>query len=137
MLNIILTLYLRVIYMKGVPLQLVQNSPARLQNSTRTRQSITPVLASLHWLQIKYRTDSGIILYVSSTFLNSSALSLTPDLLDPLRICFHCRLLLLAVPWSRLAPKLWNSLPLSIKCALSIFTFKLKTHLFSMAFKCF
>ena len=37
-----------------------------------------------------------------------------------------------------LAPKLWNDLPLEIRKAKSVDTFKkiLKTHLFSMAFHC-
>ncbi len=36
-------------------LQLVQNAAARLLTGTRTFVSITPVLASLHWLPVKFR----------------------------------------------------------------------------------
>ena len=38
-------------------LQLVQNSAARLLTGTKKRDHITPVLASLHWLPVKFRID--------------------------------------------------------------------------------
>ena len=43
-------------------LQLVQNSAARLL--TCTKKHITPVLASLHWLPIRYRIDFKLLLTV-------------------------------------------------------------------------
>lgn len=45
-------------------LQLVQNAAARLLTGTRKREHITPVLASLHWLPVKFRIDFKILLYV-------------------------------------------------------------------------
>uniref|UniRef100_A0A8C5DKA4 Reverse transcriptase domain-containing protein n=1 Tax=Gouania willdenowi TaxID=441366 RepID=A0A8C5DKA4_GOUWI len=43
-------------------LQLVQNAAARVLTKTRRRDHITPVLASLHWLPIKYRIEFKILL---------------------------------------------------------------------------
>ena len=43
-------------------LQLVQNAAARVLTRTRRRDHITPVLASLHWLPIKYRIEFKILL---------------------------------------------------------------------------
>ena len=37
------------------PLQRVQNAAARLITGTGTREHITPVLQSLHWLPVKFR----------------------------------------------------------------------------------
>lgn len=45
-------------------LQLVQNSAARLLTGTRSRDYITPILASLHWLPVKYRIEFKILLFV-------------------------------------------------------------------------
>ena len=44
-------------------LQMVQNSAARLLTGTRRRDHITPVLAKLHWLPVKYRIDFKILLF--------------------------------------------------------------------------
>ncbi len=38
-------------------LQLVQNAAARLLTGRRKRYRITPILASLHWLPVRYRID--------------------------------------------------------------------------------
>lgn len=38
-------------------LQLVQNAAARFLAGTKKREPITPVLASLHWLPVKFRVD--------------------------------------------------------------------------------
>lgn len=43
-------------------LQLVQNAAIRLL--TVTRESITRILASLHWLPVKYRVDFKVLLFV-------------------------------------------------------------------------
>ena len=45
-------------------LQLVQNAAARLLTGTRRRDHITPVLASLHWLPVRFRTVFKILLFV-------------------------------------------------------------------------
>ena len=43
-------------------LQLVQNAAARLLTGTKKREHISPVLASLHWLPVKFRIDFKILL---------------------------------------------------------------------------
>lgn len=45
-------------------LQLVQNSASRLLTGTKKREHITPVLASLHWLPVRFRIDFKILLLV-------------------------------------------------------------------------
>ncbi|KAK0141521.1 hypothetical protein N1851_021326 [Merluccius polli] len=43
-------------------LQMVQNSAARLLTHTRSRDHITPVLRTLHWLPVKHRITFKILL---------------------------------------------------------------------------
>ncbi|KAJ8376767.1 hypothetical protein SKAU_G00073470 [Synaphobranchus kaupii] len=43
-------------------LQLVQNAAARILTRTKKYEHITPVLASLHWLPIKFRIDFKVLL---------------------------------------------------------------------------
>ncbi|KAJ8404091.1 hypothetical protein AAFF_G00344410, partial [Aldrovandia affinis] len=43
-------------------LQLVQNTAARILTRSKKYEHITPVLASLHWLPIKYRADYKVLL---------------------------------------------------------------------------
>jgi len=45
-------------------LQKVQNAAARLLTGVSKRDHITPVLISLHWLQIRYRIDFKVLLLV-------------------------------------------------------------------------
>ena len=45
-------------------LQLVQNAAARLLTGTRRREHITPVLASLHWLPVKFRINFKMLLCI-------------------------------------------------------------------------
>lgn len=130
-------------------LQLVQNAAARLLTSTKKRDHITPVLASLHWLPVCCRIDFKILMFVFK-ILNGLAPQYLVELIHvhtPARALRSSNELLLDVPISRLktkgdrafavaAPKLWNSLPLYIRSAqtLEIFKSLLKTHLFSLAF---
>ena len=46
-------------------LQKVQNSSARLVTRTHKREYITPVLKSLHWLPVIYRSQYNILMYTS------------------------------------------------------------------------
>lgn len=110
--------------------------------------NISP-LASLHWLLIRYRTDFKLLLTVYKTLHGLAPLYLS-DLLHlhiPSRALRSADQLLLEVPRSRLktrgdrafavaVPKLWNCLPLHIRAAESVGSFKslLKTHLFSACF---
>ena len=118
-------LYLSVSQSSLSRLQLVQNAAARLITGTRKRDSITPILASLHWLPVKYRTEFKVLLFVFKA-LHGLAPQYISELICPLHNTRSLRSsgqLLLAVPRSRLrgkgdrafavaAPKLWNSLPL-------------------------
>ncbi len=45
-------------------LQLVQNAAARFLTGTKTREHITPVLASLHCLSVKFRVDFKVLVFV-------------------------------------------------------------------------
>ncbi|KAK0139909.1 hypothetical protein N1851_023185 [Merluccius polli] len=135
-------------------LQLVQNAAARLLTRTSRRSNITPVLASLHWLPVKFRINYKIwhfmtlppVTFQSSLFLIpllESIIFPTPTP-RPLR---SSNLGLLSVPRSTckskgdrafavLAPTLWNSLPHSLRLTEFLDSFKrlLKTHLYREAF---
>ena len=128
-------------------LQLVQNAAARLLTNTKKYDHITPVLASLHWLPIRYRIEFKLLLYTFKSLHGLAPTSLS-ELLHhhtPTRALRPADQLLLEVPRSRLktrgdrafsvvAPKLWNALPLDIRAAQSLGVFKslLKTHLYSI-----
>ncbi len=45
-------------------LQLIQNAAARILTRTRRSDHITPVLRSLHWLPVTFRTDFKVLLLV-------------------------------------------------------------------------
>ena len=130
-------------------LQLVQNAAARLLTGTRKRDHITPVLASLHWLPVRFRIDFKILLFVFKS-LNGLAPGYLAELLevyDPPRTLRSMGQLQLTTKtankrtrgdraFSVLGPRLWNALPLQIRFAPSIESFKtrLKTHLYAQAF---
>lgn len=130
-------------------LQLVQNAAARLLTGTKKRKHITPVLASLHWLPIRFRIDFKVLLIVFKILTGLAPLYLK----ELIQVRYPARALrssgepLLDIPRTKLktkgdrafsvaAPKLWNSLPLHIRLAGSVERFKsaLKTYLFSLAF---
>ncbi len=106
-------------------LQTVQNAAARLLTGTRKYEHITPVLLSLHWLPVHFK----IIIFLVFKVLNGLAPSYLSDLLSlrsPGRCLRSSNQKLLLVPRSRLkkkgdrafaiaGPKLWNSLPVSIR----------------------
>ena len=127
-------------------LQLVQNTAARIVSRTRKHQHISPVLRQLHWLPVQQRIIFKILLLTYKA-LNSLAPAYICDLLKPYRAARVLRssdLSLLTVPRSRLktygdrafcvvAPRLWNSLPLSIRSSIvsvNCFKARLKKHLF-------
>ena len=132
-------------------LQLVQNAAARLLTGTRRREHITPVLASLHWLPVKFRIDFKVLLFVFKS-LNGLAPLYLAELLHPYtpaRALRSADQSLLTTQrtnkrtrgdraFAAAAPTLWNNLPLPIRSAQSIEAFRslLKTHLFSLAFNC-
>uniref|UniRef100_A0A669CX68 Reverse transcriptase domain-containing protein n=1 Tax=Oreochromis niloticus TaxID=8128 RepID=A0A669CX68_ORENI len=131
------------------PLQLLQNSAARVLTKTRGRAHITPVLESLHWLPVCFRIDFKVLLLVFKC-LNGLGPSYLSDLLlpyKPLRTLRSSGTGLLIVPKVRThthgeaafqwyGPRLWNSLPEELRAAENVHVFKnrLKTHLFNLAF---
>lgn len=129
--------------------QLVQNAAARLLTGTKRMEHITPVLESLHWLPVKFRIQFKVLLLTYKA-LSGMAPSYLRDELTPY---FPSRALrsqnagLLVVPsvskstvggraFSYQAPVLWNRLPLHVKQAPTVSTFKtrLKSFLFQMAY---
>ncbi len=128
-------------------LQAVQNAAARMLTGTRRREHITPVLFYLHWLPVRFQIEFKLLLFVFKS-LNGLAPPYLADLLKRhTRSLRSSDQLLLTVPRSRLnlrgdrafsvvAPRLWNSLPLYVRAAPTIFTFKtrLKMYLLSQAF---
>ena len=106
-------------------LQLVQNAAARLLTKTNCRYHVTPVIASLHWLPVKYRIDFKTLLLTYKA-LHGLAPPYTAELPTPL---LHCA-------FAVKVPSLWNSLPSSVRSSESLNVFKklLKTHLYRLAF---
>lgn len=113
----------------------------------KRRNYISPILATLHWLPVKFRIDFKIAVFVYK--------AVTPkyisDLLipySPQRALRSSNQLLLTVPccrcktekgrrsFSSAAPILWNSLPVNVRFAPSLASFKsaLKSYLLSLAF---
>ncbi len=130
-------------------LQAVQNAAARLLTGTRKHEHITPILFSLKWLPVRFRIEYKLLVFVFKS-LNG----LAPTYLDALvkrhtsaRSLRSSDQQLLTIPRARLklkvdrafsvaAPKLWNLLPVSIRSAQTISSFKLllKTYLLTQAF---
>ncbi len=139
------------------PLQLIQNTAARILTRTRTSEHITPVLRSLHWppvlrslhwLPVTFRIDFKVLLLVYKS-LNGLGPKYMADMLTeykpnrPLRSLGSSQLEIPRVhtkqgesAFSYYAARSWNQLPEEIRCAKTLATFKsrLKTHLFSCAF---
>ena len=130
-------------------LQLIQNAAARVLTRTGIRDHISPILASLHWLPVKLRIEFKILLLTYKA-LNDRAPSYLKDLIVPYypnRTLRSQNAGLLVVPkisksrigaraFSHQAPLLWNHLPLSVREADTLSTFKsrLKTFLFDKAY---
>ncbi|XP_053301931.1 uncharacterized protein LOC128460693, partial [Pleuronectes platessa] len=130
-------------------LQLVQNAAARVLTRTKRREHISPVLASLHWLPVKSRIEFKILLLTFKALNNIAPFYLKELLVPykPTRALRSQNSSLLVVPkvsksrvgaraFSHQAPRLWNHLPLSVREAGTIFSFKsrLKTFLFDKAY---
>ena len=130
-------------------LQHCQNNAARIVSLRRKYDHITPVLKGLHWLPVEHKINykNLLLAYKAQHGMAPPYLS---SLLSPYKPGRSLRSEvkhLLKTPRYRLegfgkrcfghaAPSLWNTLPISIKCAQSIDTFKssLKTHLFNVAY---
>ena len=134
-------------------LQRIQNACARLVCNTSKCCHITPLLIFLHWLPIRQRIAFKILLIVYKA-LNGQAPCYISELLawkanthsHKLRSSNDTLLLTPPTQFTKVtlgdraficaAPKLWNSLPVLIRKAETLLTFKtlLKTHLFAQAF---
>lgn len=126
-------------------LQRVQNRAAKLIFKARKHDHVTPLLNELHWLPVRARIVFKVLMIVYKCFHHNS-----PSYLCSLMTHRNSRpglrsstdATLLHVPLSNslsgdnsfliCAPKLWNSLPILIRQAPSLESFKkaLKTHLF-------
>ena len=141
----------------GLPKQLIDklqhlmNAAARVIARVDIHEHITPVLKELHWLPVEQRIVFKINL-ITFKCLNNLAPSYLRELLTlykPSRTLRSSsdKLKLEAVPYnlktygyrsySIHAPILWNSLPMYIRSADSVSTFKsrLKTYLFNLAYQ--
>ena len=139
----------------GVPdylvdkLQLIQNQAARVITQQRKCDHITETLMTLHLLPVKYRIEYKMLLFAYKSHHQAAPVYLA-DLLFPYvppRALRSEQQLRLQQPrarskkygeraFSTAVPRLWNDLPIKVKEADSIDTFKscLKTHLFKRAF---
>jgi hypothetical protein len=129
-------------------LQLIQNAAARVLMKAKRSDHVTPLLKALHWLPVSQRIDFKVLLLVFKSLTGMGPTYLV-DLLQyhtPTRPLRSQDQLFLTKPtvrtksgeaaFSFYATQLWNQLPISIRTAPSIDTFKtsIKTHLFSVAF---
>uniref|UniRef100_A0A674PCY9 Reverse transcriptase domain-containing protein n=1 Tax=Takifugu rubripes TaxID=31033 RepID=A0A674PCY9_TAKRU len=130
-------------------LQLIQNAAARVLTGIDKRDHISPVLASLHWLPVKFRITFKTLLLtykvlrgLAPSYLEELVIPYQPN--RPLRSQNAGLLVVPRVSRSRMggrafsyqAPLLWNQLPVQVREADSIATFKirLKTYLFEKAY---
>ena len=128
-------------------LQRVLNRLARVVTKSPTFTHSVPLLRSLHWLPVKYRVNFKICLLIYKALHEE----------QPVYLCFliaislpSCSLrsnrgITVSIPriktntgtraFSSCAPSLWNNLPLSVRSATSVATFRrcLKTYLFDLA----
>ena len=129
-------------------LQKLQNTAARIVTLTRKINHITPVLKSLHWLPVEYRSKFKILLLVFHC-LRGSAPEYNSALFkhyNPGRHLRSSNSSLLVVPktntswgdrsFAHAGSTLWNELPQPLKDVSTVNSFKssLKTYLFLQAF---
>ena len=130
-------------------LELIQNNAARLVFQKKKRDHITPLLKSLHWLPIDFRIQFKINLLTYKSLHDFSPVYLTSALTPyapsrTLRSSTQGKLVEKCAKCKRTgdraysvcAPRLWNSLPISIRDCDSVSSFKtaLKTYYFRIAF---
>ena len=120
---------------------------ARILTRTRKFEHISPVLASLHWLPVKFQIDYKIWLLTFKA-LHGLAPSYLNDLLFPYTPSRMLRLQgigLLVIPRiaqstiggrAYCAPHLWNKLPAHVRSAdtITLFKVRFKTYLFSLSY---
>uniref|UniRef100_A0ABM5FF54 Reverse transcriptase domain-containing protein n=1 Tax=Pogona vitticeps TaxID=103695 RepID=A0ABM5FF54_9SAUR len=144
----------------GLPLKLMRklqvvqnaNAAARLLTGVRKYQHISPTLAMLHWLPIRFRIDFKVLMltykalnslgprYLAERLLPTSSTHVTHTSQE-----VRLRSLTLREArkertrnraFSAVAPRLWNNLPPESRTAPSLGTFKnqLKTWMYRQAF---
>ena len=127
-------------------LQPIQNSAARLISKIPRRTHITPILRKLHWLPIEARVHFKVLVIcfkclhgIGPQYLTDLLLPYTPE--RTLRSSSHLKLVVSKCrskfgerAFGFFAPKLWNMLPLNVKKADSVLSFRkrLKTYLFTV-----
>ena len=130
-------------------LQRIQNSAARLVSLTKKHDHITPTLKQLHWLPIQFRVHFKVLLLTFKS-LHGHAPNYLSELIQlytlnrPLRSANQTLLTVKKAKTKYLgdrsfscsAPRLWNSLPASIRCIsdITLFRSKLKTYLMENAY---
>ena len=132
-------------------LQMILNRAARLIFGISPREHITPTLITLHWLPVKARiifklcvltyqaVNAGEPVYLRACLTRHTIGPGVHTRLssDSLRLCEPRAKTTHGVrSFTYCAPRLYNELPVSVRCAENIFKFKklLKTHLFSLSF---
>ncbi len=126
-------------------LQKVQNSAARTLTGTNRREHITPVLKSLHWLNVKCRCKYKILTVMYKVHIGVAPpyISNLVQRYEPSRtLRSGNQITFVEIPTSlkyggdrafcKCGPVLWNCLPSQLRSATSLTAFKrkLKTHLF-------
>ena len=131
-------------------LQKAQNSAARLLTGTKRRDHITPILKELHWLPVRQRINFKVILTVHNALHKESSPGYLKEFLSlrcpSRRLRSSADQWLTAIPrtsgrygdrslWAA-GPRLWNSLPVEMRCLAdtTVFKKKLKTFLFKDIF---
>ena len=129
-------------------LQRVQNQLARLVTKSPPFTRSISLLCSLHWLPVRFRILFKINLLTYKTLLEKQPVYLHSMLAAsiPSHSLISNNDNNLSVPrvqtntgaraFHSCTPSLWNNLPLSVRSASSVATFKkyLETHLFDLAF---
>ena len=129
-------------------LQRVLNRLARVVTKSPPFTRSVPLLRSLHWLPVKYRVHFEICLLTYKAFHEEQPVHLRSLIATslPSRSLRSNRGITLSIPriktntgaraFSSCSPSLWNNLPLSVRSATSVATFRrrLKTNLFDLAF---
>ena len=127
-------------------LQRIQNHAARIVLRKPRRESAKALLRALHWLPIRARIEYKVACFCFKCIYHENTPAYLCDLVqtyNPSRTLRSSDTSLLSIPrysldtfgkksFSVSGPKVWNSLPLSLRKTMSFSTFKklLKTHLF-------
>ena len=130
-------------------LQYIHNTAARIVTNTPRRAHITPILKALHWLPVKQRIKFKILLLTFKA-MNNLAPSYMKDMIKwytPAKNLRSGNQKWLAEPTTRLktvgdrafskaSPPLWNPMPMNVKLARTVDSFKSRTkhRLFLEAF---